>query len=541
MNSASAKAVVPFSGRNFMTCRIHSTALAALLALAWHQADAKPMTWSFSADALTMDPYAHNNTFTQAFLNNIYEGLTRHNDKLEIEPALAESWTLVNPTTWRFKLRQGVKFHNGNGFDADDVVFSWQRANTPGALVIGNINQVKDVRKVDATTVEIETKLPFPLLLSALTGFYMMDREWAQANDATVSSNLQEKKENFANRNTNGTGPFVLKSREVDVQSVFQANASWWDRPKHNLTEVTFKPIKSDATRTAALLSGAIDATVAIPLQDIQRVSADAKLQVVQGPELRTIYFGFDHFRDELLYSSVKGKNPFKDRRVREAFYRAIDIEAIKRGVMRNNSWPTGMMASPYLSGAPADLNDRLPYDQARAKQLLAEAGYPDGFTVALSCPNDRYVYDEQICLAAISMLARVGIKVESQIEPLAKWAQRLNGMDLSFFMVGHAGLPAADVYALLSEVIATRGPGKGGLNAGRYSNPKIDALIDQIATEADEPKRRTLIREALKLEKDDVAHIPLHQQPIVWASKKGVNFLPSPDNRLKLWYVKVD
>jgi len=515
-----------------------STVLAAGLAMA--QAEARSLNWSFSTDILTLDPYAHNNTFTQAFLNNVYEGLTRHNQKLEIEPALAESWSLVSSSVWRFKLRQGVKFHNGNSFDADDVVFSWARANTPGALVIGNINQVKDIRKVDAFTVDIETKGPFPILLSALTGFYMMDKQWSEANDAVSSSNLQERKENFANRNANGTGPFRVQAREVDVKTTLDAYAGWWDKPKHNLTDVVFTPIKSDATRTAALLSGAIDASVGIPLQDVQRVAADPKLQVIQGPELRTIYFGFDQFRDELLYSSVKGKNPLKDKRVREAIYRAIDIEAIKRAVMRGQSWPAGMMASPFLTGAPADLNQRLPLDPERSKKLLAEAGYPEGFTVGLSCPNDRYVYDEQICLAVVSMLARVGVKIEPQFEPTAKWSQRLNNMDVSMFMVGHAGLPAVDTYATLSEVIATRGPGRGGLNAGRYSNPAIDKLVDDIAQESDETKRRGLIREALRLEKEDVAHVPLHQQPIVWAAKKGLVLQQAPDNRLRLWYVTV-
>jgi peptide/nickel transport system substrate-binding protein len=513
---------------------------AAALMMAAGGASAKNLNWSFSTDILTLDPYAHNNTFTQAFLNNVYEGLTRHNSKLEIEPALAESWTVVSPNVWRFKLRAGVKFHNGNGFDADDVVFSWQRANTPGALVIGNINRVQDIRKVDAMTVEIETKGPFPILLSALTGFYMMDKQWAEANDALVSSNLQERKENFANRNANGTGPFKVRAREVDVKTTLDVHAAWWDKPAHNLTEVVFTPIKSDATRTGALLSGAIDATVGIPLQDIQRVSSDAKLQVIQGPELRTIYFGFDQGRDELLYSSVKGKNPFKDKRVREAIYRAIDVEAIKRSVMRGQSWPAGMMASPFLNGAPADLNQRLPVDMERAKKLLAEAGYPEGFTVGLSCPNDRYVYDEQICLATVSMLARIGIKIDPQFEPTAKWSQRLNNMDVSMFMVGHAGLPAVDTFATLAEVIATRAPGRGGLNAGNYSNKQIDALIDQIAQESDEPKRRGLIREALRLEKEDIAHVPLHQQPIVWAAKKGIDLAQSPDNRLRLWYVTV-
>ena len=516
-----------------------AAALAASLAAP--AAPAATLTWSFSADVVTLDPYAHNNTFTEAFLNNIYEGLTRHNTKLQIEPALAESWTLKSPTVWEFKLRRGAKFHNGNGFDADDAVFSWQRANTPGALVIGNISPIKDVRKVDQYTIEIETKNPFPILLSALTGFHMMDKEWAEANAATVSSNLQEKKENFANRNTNGTGPFMLKAREIDVRTTLAVNPAWWDKPQHNLTEVVFTPIASDATRTSALLSGAIDATVAIPLQDVQRVTADPKLQVMQGPELRTIYFGFDHARPELLYSDVKGKNPFKDKRVRQAIYQAIDIEAIKRGVMRGNSWPAGVIMSPFLNGAPTDLNQRLAFDPEASRKLLAEAGYPNGFSVGLSCPNNRYVYDEGICLAVIAMLARVGVKIEPQIEPLANWNRRLNTQDVSMYMVGHAGLPAADAYATLAEVVHSRGPGKGGLNAGGYSNAKIDELIAQVEREGDEPKRRALIREAMSLEKADVAHVPLHQQPIVWAGKKNLELPQSPDNRLRLWYVKVN
>ena len=516
-------------------------AFAALALLAAPAAPAATFNWSFSADIVTLDPFAHNNTFTQAFLNNVYEGLTRHNAKLEIEPALAESWTLKSPTLWEFKLRRGVKFHNGNAFNADDAVFSWARANTPGALILGNISVVKDVRKVDEYTIEIETKQPFPILLSALTGFYMMDKEWSEANDTAVSSNLQEKKENFANRNANGTGPFAIRSRDVDVKTSLAANPAWWDKPQHNLTEVTFTPIKSDATRTSALLSGAIDATVAIPLQDMQRVVADPKLQVVQGPELRTIYFGFDHARPELLYSDVKGKNPLKDRRVRQAIYQAIDIEAIKRAVMRGNSWPAGVIMSPFLNGAPSDLNQRLAFDPEASKKLLAEAGYPNGFSVGLACPNDRYVYDEGICLAAIGMLARVGIRIESQIEPLATWNRRLNNQDVSIYMVGHAGLPAADAYATLAEVVHSRAPGYGGLNAGGYVNPKVDELISQIEREGDEPKRRALIREAMVLEKADIAHVPLHQQPIVWASKKGIEMAQSPDNRLRLWYVKVN
>lgn len=517
-------------------------AVVAALSLALAPpASAKTLVWSFGADVLTIDPHASNNTFTNAFANNVYEGLTRHNATLGIEPALATQWRVTGPTTWRFQLRQGVRFHNGAAFDADDVVFTWARANTPGALVMGVLNQIKDVRKVGPFEVEIETKSPFPILPSVLTHYFVMDKEWAEANGATTSTNLQTQSESFANRNANGTGPFRVKSRQIDVRTVLEANPTWWDKPVHNLTEVTFQPIASDATRTASLLAGQIDATVAIPLSDLGRVAADARLQVVQGPELRTVYFGFDQNRDELLYSSVKGRNPFKDIRVREAFYRAIDVDAIKRSVMRGQSWPTGIIMSPFLTGYPQGLNDRLPVDLDRAKRLLAEAGFPEGFSVGMQCPNNRYVYDENICLAVVSMLARIGIKIEPMLEPAAQWGRRLNTQDVSFFMLGHAGLPTADAYSTLSEVIATAGGGRGSLNAGRYSNKEFDALLAKIEQESDEPKRVALIREAMSIEKKDIAHIPIHQQPLVWAARKGVDLKQSPDNRLRLWYVTVN
>ena len=518
---------------------LRRAALALTIGLAAHAAQAEKLTWSANLDALSMDPHSTNNSFTNAFVSNIYESLVRFNDKLQIEPSLATAWRVVNPTTWRFTLRQGVKFHNGESFDADDVVFSWQRVNTPGSLVKGNLSDIKDVRKVDAFTVDIETHTPMPILTNELVQLLVMDKGWSEANRATEASDLQKQRENHANRNTNGTGPFMLKSRDVDTRTVLVANPGWWDKPRHNLTEVTFTPIKSDATRTSSLISGNIDASVSVPLQDVPRLQSSG-IEVLQGPELRTIFLGMDQQRDELLYSDVKGKNPFKDLRVRKAVYQAIDIEAIKRSVMRNASWPTGMLLSPYLNGAPASQNKRLfPFDPAASRKLLEEAGYPNGFSVGMQCPNDRYVYDEAICLAISSMLARIGIKTQLMIEPTARWSVRLNTNDVSFYIVGHAGLPMADSYGLLKDVVHTRTQREGSLNAGRYSNPKFDAYLPQIAAEIDTAKRNRLIEEAVALEREDVSHIPLHQQPLTWAARKGVQLNQGPDNQMRLWLVR--
>ena len=515
---------------------------AALLAVP--PALAKPFTWAFGGDVLTLDPHASNNTFTNAFLGNVYETLVRHNERLELEPALAERWETTSPTTWRFHLRRGVRFHGGEALTADDVVFTWARINTPGALARGNLANVADVRAVDAFTVEIETRAPFPILLNALTQFYVMDRGWSEANGAAASSNLSAREENAAARTANGTGPFRVRSRTVDGPTVLDAFEGWWDRPRHNLTTVTFQPIRSAATRTAALISGAVDALVELPIQDIPRIEFNANLQVVQGPELRTIYLGFDHARDELTYSDVRGRNPFRDLRVRRAVYQAIDVEALRRTIMRGNAWIAGSMASPFLSGAPAPEDEAqrrtFPHDPEAARRLLAEAGYPEGFAISLSCPNDRYVYDERLCVAIVGMLGRVGIRVTPQSETTNVWSRRVNGLDTSFFMLGHAGLPLADAYSTLQEVLTTRTERSGGLNVGRWSNAEFDALVTRVASEGDETERRRLIREALLLEKREVAHVPLHQQPIVWASRRGVELAPSPDNRMRLWLVRM-
>lgn len=517
-------------------------ALAALLALgSVPAAEARNFTWAFNADVLTLDPHSSNNTFTNTFMGNVYEALVRHNDRIEIEPALAESWERTTPTIWRFNLRRNVVFHNGESFDADDVVFTWARVNSPGSMARGLLGAIKEVRKIDSHVIEIETHRPFPILPASITQFFIMDEGWSRANNATEAANLAGQQESGATRIANGTGPFRITERRPDERTVMEPHAGWWDRPVHNLTRVTFQPIRSAATRTASLLSGAIDANVEVPLQDIPRLLQDSRVQVIEGPELRTIYLGFDHERDELLYSDVRGRNPLKDRRVREAIYRAIDVNALVRTVMREKAWPAGMMVSPFLTGAPQDLNGRLPFDPDGARRLLAEAGYPQGFTVGIVCPNDRYVNDERTCQAIAAMLARVGIRLQLQSEPTAVWSRRTANRDFSIYLLGHAGLPLADSYSTLNEVLRTAGRTTGGLNYGRWSNAAFDALVERAAEAADETARRGFIRDALAIERAEIAHVPLFQQPIAWASRRGIDLRQAPDNRLRLWLVKVE
>ncbi len=377
------------------------SACAALL-LAGTAAEAVTLRYANQGDLKSLDPYTLNETTTNSHLGHVYEGLTKRGKDLSIEPGLAERWeTSEDGLTWRFYLRKNVKFHNGNPFTADDVVFSANRVRAQGSNFQTRVPTNAEFVKVDDYTVDVKLKTPNPIMNYQWDTWYIMDKEWAEANNAAAPTPASAQTPSFAALNTNGTGPFKIESHQPGVKTVFKKNDAWWGKVEHNLDEIVFTPIGSDATRVAALLSGEVDVIEPVPIQDIQRVDTSPNAQVLKGPELRTIFLGFDQTRDELLFSNVKGKNPFKDIKVRQAFYKAIDIETIKTRVMRGLSTPSPLMIAPELVTFFKDF-ERPKYDPDGAKKLLAEAGYPNGFEVGMDCPNDRYVNDEAICQAAV-------------------------------------------------------------------------------------------------------------------------------------------
>jgi peptide/nickel transport system substrate-binding protein len=324
------------------------------------------------------------------------------------------------------------------------------------------------------------------------------------------------------------------------VRTTLQRNPGYWGKIEGNVQEVVFTPIGNASTRVAALLSGEIDMMEPVPVQDVARIQASPNLKVMQGPELRTIFLGMDQSRNELLSSSVKGKNPFKDKRVRQAFYQAIDINAIQKAVMRGASAPTGLMIAPGITGFVPEMNKRLPYDPEASKKLLADAGYPNGFEVGMNCPNDRYVNDEEICKAATAMLAKIGIKVNLTAETKGTYFPKILSRNTSFYLLGWT--PSSyDAHNPLFALMATPGAGgQGQFNLGSYSNAKLDELTKAIATETDLKKRNTMIAEAMKVHQDDVGHIPLHQQALAWAMKKNVDVVQLADNFMPLKWVNV-
>ena len=506
------------------------TALFAALAAASVVAQAQTVRIANQGDALSMDPHSLNESLQLSVTSNVYEPLVGRNKDLSLTPMLATSWKQTSPTVWRFELRKGVQFHDGTPFTADDVVFSLARTQVEGSDMKSYTNDFKEVRKIDSHTVEIETKTPFPILPDVLSLVYIMSKKWCETNQATVPVDRRKGVENTASFKANGTGPFRVRERQPNVRTVFTRNGSYWGKIEGNVTEVVFTPIGNDATRVAALLSGEVDVMEPVPVQDIDRVNSSANTRAVTGPELRTIFLGMDQKRDELLYSNVKGKNPFKDKRVRQAFYQAIDIEGIKKTVMRGASNPSAQLVGPGINGFQPEMK-RLPYDVEAAKKLMAEAGYPNGFEVSMNCPNDRYVNDGRICQTVAANLSRINVKINLQAETKGTYFPKVLRRDTSFYMLGWT--PATyDAHNAMNAIMrCVDDKGAGQFNLGAYCNPKVDELTLKVQAETDKNKRNAYIKEAFDLHAADVGHIPLHQQALAWGVNKKVKLVQLADN----------
>jgi peptide/nickel transport system substrate-binding protein len=520
--------------RSFVA-RLALVAAALLLAA---PSEARTLRFASFGDIATLDPYAHTESFTSNILHHIYDPLVRRSRTLEIEPALATRWTQVAPDRMRFELRRGVTFHNGNPFTADDDVASLRRLMDPAARARGNISQVAAVEKVDDHTVDIVTRGPYPLLLNDLSGIFIMDREWMEANNALQPGNITTRTTTFASTNANGTGPFRFESWRPDQALILTVNPNWWDRAEHNITRIEFRPIRSDATRVAALLSGELDLIVPAPLQDLARIGATQGFRVIEEPSLRLIFLGLN-WRPELL-AAPGVRNPLLDVRVRRALWMAIDIETIHRRVMRGKSRNVGTLVAPQIPGYSAELDQPMRHDVEGARRLLQEAG-ATGFRVRLNCSNDRYIADEQTCVAIAAMWTRIGVNVELVTESRTSYFPKVDRGETDIYMLGWATLPPMDSFSVLSALLATRRDGLGGNNPNGLSNPRIDELTRAAATEMTEDRRRALMTEALRVVRDEVLYLPLHQQPVAYAARSNVEVINHPDEFVRLWYARVN
>jgi peptide/nickel transport system substrate-binding protein len=520
--------------------------LFSLLVTTAAAAPGKTFRWASQGDAASLDPHAQNENVTNQISLLSYESLLQYDKQMKLMPMLSTSWENPEPNRWIFHLRKGVRFHDGTPFTADDVVFSFERAKFTTASFRIFTTDSGTPRRIDDLTVEFVTANPNPIELNTVATIAIMSRKWCEKHGVLKPQDIRDREETFSARNENGTGPFILVTREPGVRTTYKRNPDWWGTKEGlfegNVDEVDYRQVTSAPTRVAAIKSGELDFVLDPPVQDIPRLREDPTLKVWEGPETRVIFLGFDQARDELLYADVKGRNPFKDVRVRKALYQAIDVEAIRTQVMRGLSIPTGVaVPSPTSAGLPPSFDQRMPYDPAAAKKLLAEAGYPNGFGFTLTCPNNRYINDEKICTAIAAMWAKVGLDVKVDALARALFFPKALKLDVSAYIWGW-GSDSGDAMDTLKPVLHSRDEvsGAGNNNAGNYKVAELDALIDAAAIEMNLAKRQEMINKAFAIVRDQVLVIPLHRQVIPWLSRAGITVVHRPNNQVYVPWVRV-
>ena len=518
----------------------HFALAASAIALAAGASSAETLRWARAGDALTLDPHAQNEGPTSALAHQIMEPLVMRDMTGAIVPALATEWAPSDsdPNVWVFKLREGVTYHDGAEFDSEDVVFSLNRAMTPDSDYKELLASVAEVRAADKYTVEIVTNGPNPIMPNNLTNMFMMDKDWAEANNAVKVQDYEGGEDTFAAKNANGTGPYKLISREPDVRTVLEINENYWGIGEFpmEITRIEYTPIQNAATRVAALLSGEVDFIQDVPVQDLERVRSADGLDVRTAPQNRVIFFGMNMGDADLANDNVDGKNPFADVRVRQAMSMAINRDAIRQVVMRGQSQPAGMIAPPFVNGWTEDMDGASRTDIEAAKALMAEAGYADGFSIQLDCPNDRYINDEAICQAAVGMLAQIGVTVNLDAKPKAQHFPLINNLETDFYMLGW-GVPTYDSEYIFNFLVHTKGEKYGSWNGTRYTNPDLDQKIQALASETDLGKRNGMIGDIWSTVQSEALYIPIHHQVLNWGMRSSIGTIVAPDDTAKFKY----
>ena len=518
--------------------------LASCVAALAAPVSAETLRWASAGDALTLDPHSQNEGQTHTIRHQMYEALIIRDVTGAFEPALATDWgpSADDPNVWVFNLREGVKFHNGNDFTAEDVVFSYERAKTPTSDMKELLNSITEIRAVDDYTVEMVTDGPNPILDANLTDLFIMDKDWTEENNTVKVQDFEGGEITYATTNVNGTGAYKLVSREPDVKTVMARNEDYWGRDQFPMaySEIVHTPIQNAATRVAALLSGEINYLQDVPVQDLARVNDAEGLVVKTAPQNRVIFFGMNQGADDIAADDVEGANPLSDVRVRRAMNMAINRDAIQQVVMRGESQPAGMIAPPFVNGWTAAMDAESSTDIEAAKALMAEAGYGDGFSIRLDCPNDRYINDEAICQASVGMLAQIGITVNLDAKPKAQHFPLISNLETDFYMLGW-GVPTYDSEYIFNFLVHGRSDKYGSWNGTRFNNDELNATIVSLASETDLPKRNAMIEDIWTVVQDEQLYIPIHHQVLNWGMKSGVDTIVAPDDAAKFKYFKLN
>ncbi len=519
---------------------LHAT-LAVVFALGLGgapKADARTLRWSHQHDIASLDPMAADDGFTQGFQGWFYEALTGYDQDLKLVPMLAERWDNPEPSKWVFYLRAGVSFHDGSPFTADDVIFSWRRSLTPGSAIRHIGAKAVQVNKIDDHTIEVVTPVPNPILPRDWALLYIMSKPWAQRNRAGRVGEAKPGSSPYASRHENGTGPFRVTDRQPRARTVLKRYEGYWnpDIPG-NVTQVVFQPIAKASERVAALVSGNMDIVMPVPPESLPSLENAADVRIMNAPEARVIFIGMDQHRKELLFSSVKGKNPFKDKRVRSAMGLAIDVQDINRRAMNGAGQAVGTIIADRINGYDPAFGAPYTSNVDQARKLLTDAGYPDGFSVRLACPEGLYADDTRVCAAIVQMLARIGIRVDVAVRdnmmPPARGLPRAVPDD-SMYLLSWAPRnqdAAGALFALVS--CRDSAAGAGWLNLGGYCNREIDALTARIEAEPDLARRNIMIKEAFAMLRNDYGYLPLLQPPMSWGVRKDIRLTQRANNVL--------
>jgi peptide/nickel transport system substrate-binding protein len=491
-------------------------------------ATAAEISIGISADVTSLDPHYVATQHNVAIGWHVFDALTRVDEKARIIPGLATSWRAVDPTTWEFKLRKGVKFHDGSDFTADDVAYSLVRplaiAGSPGGFAV-YVRRIVSKQIVDPYTIRLKTATPYGAMPQDLNAIMIVSKK-AALNAAPADFD--------SGRAMIGTGPYkFVRWARGDRVELARFDGYWDTRPAWD--KVTFRMMSNDPARTAALMSGDIDVIENVPPSDLARLRANANLRIEQTVSWRTIFFHMDQFRTQPplvtdLAGKSLGKNPFMDVRVRRAISKAINRKALAERAMENVAVPASNVVAPQIFGHHADVKPEA-FDPEGAKKLLAEAGYPNGFAITVSAPNDRYINDDQVAQAVAQMLSRIGIKCAVEAMPFNVYLTKARDQQFSFAMLGW-GSYAMDLALRALLMTPDADKGNGAWNWGRYSNPKVDKLVEQALDTVDDKKREALAREAGTVAAADVAIIPLYHQIVTWAMKKNISYQARTDER---------
>ena len=507
---------------------LHHSACALAGIFMCAAAAAADLSIGISADVTSLDPHYVATQHNVAIGWNVFDALTRVDERARIIPGIATSWRAVNPTNWEFKLRKGVKFHDGSELTADDVAYSLVRplaiAGSPGGFAV-YVRRIISKEIIDPYTIRLKTATPYGAMPQDLNAIMIVSKKAAlNATPADFDSG----------KAMIGSGPYkFVRWARGDRVELARFEGYWDKQPAWD--KVTFRMMSNDPARTAALLSGDVDVIENVPPSDIARMRANANVRMEQAVSWRTIFFQMDQYRTQPplvtdLDGKPLGKNPFMDVRVRRAISKAINRKALVERAMENVAVPASNSVSPQIFGHQADIKIEA-FDPDGAKKLLAEAGYPNGFGLTVAAPSDRYINDDQVAQAVAQMLSRIGIKCAVEAMPFNVYLSKARDQQFSFAMLGW-GSYAADLALRALLMTPNVDKGNGAWNWGRYSNPKMDKLVEDALDTVDDKKREALAREAGAAAAADVAIIPLHHQIVTWAMKKNIAYQARTDER---------